>query len=407
MTPDLLMEMARSLERARFDYLLLEDTSYVADMYQGTERIYVENSIATPRQDPAVVAGLMTQVTTRLGIVPTLGTYAYPPYLLARLVGTLDQVSNGRIGWNVVTGSSDRAAQNFGLPGMPPHDLRYEMADEYMDIVNGLWGSWGPGAIVADEESGTFADWTKVHAIEHEGKYFSCRGPLNSGPTPQGRPVIAQAGGSPRGRGFAAKHADTVVTSLHGVRAMKEYRDDIRGRMEIEGREPDDCKILFLVTPLIGSSRAEVTARTEERRLRRLADAEIQLALLAKATNIDFGAFPLDSPMAERELVTNGHQRTLADFLHEAGGRTLREAAATVGSNACVDLVGTPDQVAGQMDEVMQEVGGDGFLFTSDDETTPHYIAEIVDGLVPELQRRGLTRQEYMFPQLRENLLEF
>ena len=231
MVPELFTDMARCLERACFDYILLEDSSYVGESFGGSTEIYLKNGIAVPRQDPSVVASLMTAVTSRIGIVPTFGTYAYPPYLLARLVATLDQVSAGRIGWNAVTGSSDFAAMNFGLPGMPEHDLRYDMADEYMEVVHALWASWEPGAIIADRHSGMLVDHTKVHAVNYEGRFFKTRGPLNSGPAPQGQPVIAQAGGSPRGRQFAAQHADTIVAHTKGIAAMKAYRDDVRARM--------------------------------------------------------------------------------------------------------------------------------------------------------------------------------
>ena len=182
MQPELFLDMARSLERACFDYILLEDSSYVGESFGGTTELYLKHGIAVPRQDPSVVAALMTQVTSRIGIVPTFGTYAYPPYLLARLVATLDQVSAGRIGWNAVTGSSDFAAMNFGLPGMPEHDLRYDMADEYMEVVRALWGSWEPGAILADRARGVLVDHTKVHGVNYEGKFYKTRGPLNSGP---------------------------------------------------------------------------------------------------------------------------------------------------------------------------------------------------------------------------------
>jgi len=150
MVPELFIDLARALERACFDYLLIEDSSYVGESWAGSTEIYLKHGIAVPRQDPAVVASLMLAATSRIGIVPTFGTYAYPPYLLARLVGTLDQVSSGRIGWNAVTGSSDFAAMNFGLPGMPEHDLRYDMADEYMQVIRALWASWEPGALIAD-----------------------------------------------------------------------------------------------------------------------------------------------------------------------------------------------------------------------------------------------------------------
>jgi alkanesulfonate monooxygenase SsuD/methylene tetrahydromethanopterin reductase-like flavin-dependent oxidoreductase (luciferase family) len=197
--PDLFLDMARSLERACFDYLLLEDSSYVGESWGGSTALYLQHGIAVPRQDPSVVAALMTQVTSRIGIVPTFATFAYPPYLLARLVATVDQVSAGRIGCNLVTGSSDFAAMNFGLSGLPEHDLRYDMADEYIDVVQKLWASWQPGAIIADRNSGILVDATKVNAVDHEGRFYKTRGSLNSGPAPQGRPVIAQAGGSPRG----------------------------------------------------------------------------------------------------------------------------------------------------------------------------------------------------------------
>ena len=199
MVPDFFIEMTKNLERACFDYVLLEDSSYVGESYGGSREIYLHHGLSTPRQDPSIVAALLARETKRIGIVTTLGTFAYPPYLLARQIASLDQISSGRIGWNAVTGSSDFAARNFGLDGMPPHDERYDIADEYMEVVRKLWGSWEPGAIVANRETGVLVDHTKVHAIDHQGTYFKVRGPLNSGPCAQGQPVIAQAGGSPRG----------------------------------------------------------------------------------------------------------------------------------------------------------------------------------------------------------------
>jgi alkanesulfonate monooxygenase SsuD/methylene tetrahydromethanopterin reductase-like flavin-dependent oxidoreductase (luciferase family) len=222
MKPDFAVDFARSLERARFDYLLIEDSSYVASVWRNSMEIYAAKAIATPRQDPAVVAGRMLSATSRIGIVPTLATFAYPPYILARLLGTLDQVSDGRAGWNMVTGSSTRAAQNFGLDDQTEHDLRYDMADEYMQVVNALWDSWSSKSILNDLSNGTFADPGEVHDINFEGRFYKVRGPLNSGPLPQGRPAIAQAGASPRGRQFAAEHGNTVVCDVEGVEAMKE-----------------------------------------------------------------------------------------------------------------------------------------------------------------------------------------
>jgi FMN-dependent oxidoreductase (nitrilotriacetate monooxygenase family) len=406
MQPELFLDMARSLERACFDYILLEDSSYVGESYGASTDIYLRNGIAVPRQDPSVVAALMSQVTSRIGIVPTFGTYAYPPYLLARLMATLDQVSAGRSGWNAVTGSSDYAAMNFGLPGMPEHDLRYDMADEYMEVVRKLWGSWEPGAFLADTGSGVLIDPAKVHAVNFEGKYFKTRGPLNSGPCPQGQPVIAQAGGSPRGRQFASQHADTIVVHTKGIAAMKAYRDDIRRRMVAHGRDPNDCKVLYLVNPIVGQTREDAEERKRLRRAEAGRQVEQRLAHLSKVTNINFGAFDLDEPLRPG-LTTNGHQQTLDEFVSKAAGRTLRQTMEDHNTTELsVELIGTPDDVAAKMDEVMQEVGGDGFLFSMPN-VTRRLLAEMEDGLVPVLQKRGLTRRAYEHAQFRDNLLAF
>ena len=404
--PELFLDMAKCLERACFDYILLEDSSYVGESYNGSTDVYLRNAVAVPRQDPSVVAALMTQVTSRIGIVPTFGTYAYPPYLLARLMATLDQVSAGRAGWNMVTGSSDFAAMNFGLNGMPEHDLRYDMADEYIDVVRQLWESWEPGAIVADRQSGTLVEPAKVHAVNYEGAFYRTRGPLNSGPAPQGRPVIAQAGGSPRGRQFAAQHADTIVAHPKGVDGMKAYRDDVRKRMAACGRNPDDCKVLFLVAPIIGETEADAQERRRLREARAAATVPARLAHLGKVMNIDFGKMDLDAPVPD-SLSTNGHQQTLEQLKKLAAGRTLRETMGDHNVTALsVELIGTPDSVAGQMGEIMDEVGGDGFLFSMPN-VNRRLLAEIEDGLVPALQDRGLVRSAYAHKQFRHNLLEY
>jgi FMN-dependent oxidoreductase (nitrilotriacetate monooxygenase family) len=406
MVPDLFLDMARSLERACFDYLLIEDSSYVGESYAGSTELYLKHGIAVPRQDPSVVASLMSQVTSRIGIVPTFGTYAYPPYLLARLVATLDQVSSGRIGWNAVTGSSDFAAMNFGLPGMPEHDLRYDIADEYMDVCKRLWASWEPGAIVADSSGGVLVDHTKVHAVNFEGRYFKTRGPLNSGPCPQGQPVIAQAGGSPRGRQFASLHADTIVAHTKGIAAMKAYREDVRARMVVHGRDPDSCKVLFLVAPIIGDTEADAQEKKRQRAERAAATIPERLAHLGKVTNIDFGRFDIDKPLPD-DVTTNGHQQTLDEFRRKAAGRSIRETMADHNATELsVELVGTPDSMAARMGEIMEEAGGDGFLFSMPN-VNRRTLAEVEDGLVPALQARELVRAAYAHARFRDNLLEF
>ena len=401
------VDIAKALERARFDYLLIEDSSYVGESYGNSREIYLSHGLSTPRQDPAVMATLMAAQTSRLGIVPTLSTFAYPPYLLARLIASLDQISAGRIGWNMVTGSSDYAAMNYGMPGMPEHDLRYDMADEYMACVNALWDSWDPDSIIADSETGVLVDHTKVRQVDFDGRWYKSRGPLNSGPLPQGRPVIAQAGGSPRGKTFAALHADTVVASVKGTAGMRAYRDELRAAAMAQGRDPNLIKVLFLVSPVIGETEEEAALKHAQKMARAAKQVPQLLAFFGKITNINFAEYDLDTPVAELHLTTNGHQQTLDDFKKVTGRKTLREAMLSYrGNNGSVELVGTPATVAAVMEEVMAEVGGDGFLITTND-TSRRVIAEITEGLIPALQARGLSRKEYGHSQFRDNLLEF
>jgi FMN-dependent oxidoreductase (nitrilotriacetate monooxygenase family) len=407
MMPGLFLDLVRAMERACFDYMLIEDSIYVGQNWKNSREIFLKNGMSIPRQEPSVVATMMAAVTSRLGIVPTLSTFAYHPYLAARILSTLDQVSSGRAGWNMVTGSSDLSAMNFGHDQLPPHDQRYEMAEEYVEIVKQLFGSWEPGAIVADRESGVLIDHTKVHTIDFEGKYYRSRGPLNSGPAPQGQPVIAQAGGSDQGRAFAAKYADTIVAHPKGVDAMKQYREDIRTRMAQAGRDPDSCKVLFLISPIVAETREEARAKADQRAILAEKNIDVRLAQFGWSTNLDLSDIDLDTPVGQLDLSTNGHQSSLSQFLRKAGNKTLREAIIAHSSNGgTVDLVGDPDSVAAQMAEVMQEVGGDGFLVNLPD-VSRRSVATITDGLVPALQQRGLTRRAYAHEHLRDNLLEF
>jgi FMN-dependent oxidoreductase (nitrilotriacetate monooxygenase family) len=404
MQPELFLDMARALERACFDYILLEDSTAVSEALDGSSEVFLRRGIAVPRQDKAIVAALMAQVTSRIGIVPTFGTYAYHPYLLARQIATLDQVSGGRIGWNVVTGSSDLAGMNFGMDALPEHDVRYDMADEYIEACRGLWGTWEPDAIIADHENGILVDHTKVHAFEFNGKYYRTRGPLNSGPAPQGQPVIAQAGGSTRGRRFAAKHSETIVAQVKSPEAMKVYRDDVRRHMVEQGRDPDGCKVMFTLNPILGEDMEDAQRRLQRRLAYVRDNIEERLANFAKVINVDFTHFDLDEPLPD-DVTTNGHQQILEDYRKFAAGRSIREAMATF-NLGLPELVGTADSVAAQMAEIMEHVGGDGFLISMPN-VTRRTLAEIEDGLVPALQRRAVVRTAYEHAQFRDNLLAY
>ena len=359
MEPDLYLDLARALERACFDYMIIEDGSFVADAYKGSSEYYLRNAYAVPKSDPLPLVPLLGYVTKRLGIVATVTTSFYPPFLAARLGATLDHLTHGRVGLNIVTAHNDRAAQNFGLDRHYEHDLRYEMADEWMEVVNRLWTSWEPGAIVANYETGVFADHTKVHPIHFEGRYYKSRGPLNTAPGPQGRPVICQAGGSPAGIAFAAKHADTVIAKVRGVAAAKSFRQRLSALMEAAGRKPSDCKVLFATSVVIGETMEE--ARDKRARMSAaLADSmETRLAGMSYLSMVDFSKYDLDAPLPT--IKTNASRASFEAYLSGDGSKTLREMLLDP-SGGGLDFVGTPDSIAAEMGEIMQEVGGDGIL---------------------------------------------
>jgi FMN-dependent oxidoreductase (nitrilotriacetate monooxygenase family) len=401
------VDMAKALERACFDYIMIEDTLMVSEAYGGTAEITMKHALQVPKHDPSPLAAIIATATRDLGVVATFSTLAYPPFMLARLCSTLDHIAGGRFGWNIVTSGEDAAAQNFGLEKLPPREQRYAMADEYVDLVCKLFESWDADAVVMDRATGTYADYRKVRPINFEGKFFKVRGPLNTVRAPQGRPVFVQAGGSPRGRAFAARHADSIIAVANGIDGMKQYRDDVRRHAVSFGRNPDDIKVLFLVYPIL----AETDAEAEAKRQRMVSDPraiERALASIGTVTDIDFSKFPLDEPLPP--LTTNGEQGSLDKFAQWGSGKTLRQLAmdrfGVVGSE--VDFVGSPETVAERMGQVAEAVGGDGFLISTPyQRTSRRFIIEVTEGLVPALQRRGLARTQYSGGTLRQTLTEF
>jgi FMN-dependent oxidoreductase (nitrilotriacetate monooxygenase family) len=403
------VEMAQALERAGFDFLMLEDKLAVSESYGGSMEVYLKYAVGmAPKHDPVPLAAMIFGATSQIGVVATMSTLGYPPFLLARLCSTVDSLSGGRFGWNIVTSAEDLAAQNFGLEKLPPRELRYDMAEEYTQLVYRLFDSWEPDAVLRDRESGVYADYRKVHAVNFEGKYFRSRGPLNTVRSPQGRPTLLQAGGSPKGRAFAARHADCVISLAEGVAGMKAYRDDIRARAAAEGRDPDKVKVMFLVAPQLGETEQEARDKYA-RGTSGPAFIEQSLALISAITDIDFSKFELDAPLPGH-LTTNGEQGTLEKFQQWGSGKTLRELVveSSGGTAACIELVGTPAQVAEMMGDAMAEIGGDGFLITTPGQgVSRRQVIEVTDGLVPELQRRGLVRMGYTQKLLRDNLTAF
>jgi FMN-dependent oxidoreductase (nitrilotriacetate monooxygenase family) len=402
MMPDLFVDLAQAMERACFDYMIIEDSSNIPYTYKNSHDVYLQYAASTPKLDPAVLVPYLAAGTRNLGLVPTLSVSEYPPYLLARLVNSLDHTTEGRIGWNCVTGSNDGAAQNYGHDKHRPHDERYDVADEFADIVTRLWEAWEPDAVVLDRETPMFADGKKVHPINHEGKYFKVRGPINAPRSPQGRVPICQAGGSPRGLEFASRWADTIITEGGGSAAsMKAYREKIRARAKAIGRNPDDIKVLFLAHPIVDTTMEAARARAQSEADAAEKNTDMLLSSMSRLTGIDFAQFDMDKPLPSH-LTTNGHQSALAKWI----GKTPRDLIRSYARKDGIDFTGTPDHVAGMMQELMEEVGGDGFLIFNS-YFDRRYVMEVCEGLVPELQRRGLVRKAYAHKHLRDNLLEF
>src|SRR5712671_5326865 len=287
------VDMAQALERACFDYVIYEDKLLVPEAYRGSTETTLKSAQQVPKHDPVPLAALVAAATSRLGVVATMSTLAWPPFMLARASATIDHIAGGRFGWNIVTSGEDLAAQNFGMDVLPPRETRYAMADEYMDLVNQLFDSWEPGAVVKDRARGVYADHTKVHPIHFKGEFFEVRGPLNTAPSPQGRPTYVQAGGSPRGRDFAAKHADSIIATANQISGMKAYRDDVRQHAVKIGRSPDDIKVLFLVYPFLGETSDEAKAKYQ-RMVASDSFIHAALASVGQITDIDFSQFDLD-----------------------------------------------------------------------------------------------------------------
>jgi FMN-dependent oxidoreductase (nitrilotriacetate monooxygenase family) len=337
-----------------------------------------------------------------------MSTSFYPPFMAARSLATLDHVSDGRAGGNLVTTSSHRSANNFGLERHYDHDLRYRMAGEWVSVVSALLDSWEKDALVQDAAKGIFADHTKIHTIDFEGEFFKCRGPLNAPPGPQGRPVYCQAGASPAGREFAARNVDTLLCVPLGLEAMKEFRQDMDRRLIANGRKPTDLKIFYLINPTVAETdeiaqdiydRGTAAKQTNEA-------LEKTLAMMSYFSGTDFSKFNLDEPMPDLTGKVNGHQSSMERFAKDgAKQKTLRELALGQDVVGSIPLVGSPATVAQKMGEAMDYVGGDGFMFACP--LDRRVVATITDGLIPELQARGLTRTHYEHEHFKDNLMAF
>lgn len=397
-------ELAKILEAARFDFILFEDTVMVGDRYGGSMELDLKNATLAPKLDPLPLLPVLAQETSHIGLIATASTTFYPPYLLARLLSTIDSLTSGRAGWNMVTSSEKNSAQNFGMDKLLPPTVRYDIADEFVELAKKLWDSWEEGALVADVATGVYVDHAKVHRIDFEGEHFRSRGPLNTVRSPQGCPVLCQAGASERGREFSSKNAEVVLGMMTGgVAGMKAYREDIRRRAEAQGRDPDDIKVVFLTPVNIlpeGEEPKELTAAEKQ------ASFEHNIVMASSSLDVDFSQYDLDIPVPQ-DIVAGGHTSAL-DHMKKAGreeGKSIRDLFSAGQGASGMDFSGTAQQVADKLMAVMDEVGGDGFLIEGSGYN--RQIPELVNGVIPALQRAGAVRTEYTGTTLREILREF
>jgi FMN-dependent oxidoreductase (nitrilotriacetate monooxygenase family) len=371
--------------------------------YQGKMDFYLKNAVMTPKFDPVMLTPYLIAATKHIGLAPTLTSTFYPPWLLARSLGTLDHFSSGRIAWNIVTATSDAAAQNYGLDMQIEHDLRYDMADEYVECVSQLWDAWEPDAVVMDDATHTFIDPKKVKVVDFKGKYYKTRGPLNVPRSPQGRPVFIAPGGSPRGRKFAGRNAEIVLAGGESVADMKGYRDDVMNHAKELGRDTSKIKTLFTCVPTVVKSASDVADTKDQLAKARAHHFERGLAAMSFLSGLDFSKFDPDKPMGE--FTTNGMQTLLRTFKNAGPTATLREVVTKPSGQGFTNFIGTADQIAGQMQDSMEEIGGDGFLIAG--HIKPKYVSSITDELVPALWKRQLTRRDYGHAHFRDNMTAF
>ncbi|MEN3280291.1 MAG: long-chain alkane monooxygenase [Solirubrobacteraceae bacterium] len=391
-------ELAQVLERGLFDGLFIADVLGAYDVYDGTPDAALRNGVQVPINDPLLLVSALSHVTEHLGFGITASTSFEHPYTFARRMTTLDHLSKGRVGWNIVTSYLDSGAKNIGLAGQLPHDERYEIADEYLEVLYKLWeGSWEDDAVVRDVERGIYTDPGKVHPIAHEGTYFTVPGIHLGEPSPQRTPVLYQAGASKRGKTFAAEHAEAVFMGAPQAEVLRGQVDDLRARIAEAGRDPRDLKVFSRYTVVVAPTDAQARAKYE--RYRDLVDAQGTLALWSGWLGFDLSAYELDDPL---ELVSNDAVRSAAETFG-AGDWRVRDLVERLGIGARGPVaVGSPQTVADEIQAWVEATDVDGLNLAH--VVRPASYVDFVELVVPELQRRGVYRTSYDPGTLREKL---
>jgi FMN-dependent oxidoreductase (nitrilotriacetate monooxygenase family) len=392
-----LARFARELEAAKFDAFFMAD--HLAVLNMPVEAL--KRSATVTSFDPATLLPALAVVTERIGLIATASTTYDQPFHVARRFASLDHLSGGRAGWNVVTTSNPDAAKNFGLEHHPEHGDRYDRAHEFVEVVKGLWDSFSDDAFLRDVESGIFFDPERMHVLDHQGPHLSVRGPLNVARPVQGWPVIVQAGASEAGRQLAAETAEVIFGAAGSIEDGRRFAEDVRGRMVAVGRDPDHLKILPACFVVVGDTVEE--ARERRAHLDSLVHEASAVAALSIALGVDASAFDPDGTLPEipeTNQSKTGRERAIA--LARREGLTVRQLAQRLGGYAGLGMVGTPATIADEMQAWLEAGASDGFNIMVSD--VPQGLEDFTRKVVPELQRRGLFRTAYEGTTLRDHL---
>jgi len=400
---DYYARIARTLERGKFDLLFFADRLAVSTRYGGDHRYGVSHGDQdATRLDPLPILGALAAVTSHIGLGATRSTTYSQPYSLAREFSTLDHLSSGRAAWNVVTSVNQGEADNFGLRETLGHDARYDRADEFLEVTQQLWGSWAPDALQLETANGQYANAELVNPIGYQGKYFNVAGPLNIPSSPQGGPVIIQAGSSHRGQDFAARWAEVVFGIQPDLPRMQRFYQDLKGRAEKFGRTPNDIKALTAMMPFVGKTRAEAEGKLAQHNAL-VDDPLVGLSTLSSHMNVDFSAYPLDAPIDDLQVAGMQGLFSLVKELSKEQKLTLADIGRLYARGVLVPQVaGTAADIADWMGNIIAQQGADGFVITP--AHLPDGFDDFVDLVVPELQRRGQFRLEYEGDSLRSYL---
>lgn len=387
-------ELAQRAEAAKLDAVFYADGPALENNVQYATRFRIE---------PFTWLSAIAVATERIGLIGTASTTYLEPYNAARLFASLDHISNGRAGWNIVTTGAERAARNFGLDEHPPHAQRYARADEFVRVAGKLWDSWEDGAVVADADSGVFADTSRIHPIQHEGEYFRVEGALNTPRSPQGRPVFVQAGSSADGKAFAARHAEAVFTAHQTLQSAQGFYADIKAQAAANGRNPEQLLVLPGISPYLGSTGAEARALKQE--FDELTQPEYGLGILQKLLGVELDGVKLDRAFPPELLASAGkagsRSQLVLDIIRR-GNLTVRQVLHRfAGARGHYVFAGTPVQVADEIQRWFEDGAADGFNIMPP--WLPGGFEAFADEVVPILQSRGLFRTEYAGRTLREH----